>query len=128
MTTRLLCTAGIDSSRPSRTNGAQHAGDVFGRVLVLGRTRRACGFGARRERERLTQQVVGPVVAAHDEAGVDEALQRLPRGARVEAAVGADLVGLGRAEHERGEHAPPVLVGEEADELASLERRIGHNG
>ena len=40
----------------------------------------------------------------------------------------ADLVGLGRAEHECGEHAPPVLVGEEADELASLERRIGHNG
>ena len=66
---------------------AQHPRDVLGLVVVLVGSRRALGLGARRERERLAEQVQRAVVAADDEAGVDEALQRPAGRARVEAGV-----------------------------------------
>ena len=113
--------------RPSRTNARSTSRDVLGLVVVFDVRRTARRFGAGGQRERLAEQVVGAVVAAQHEAGVDQPLQRAAGRARVEARELADLCALRRSQHQRGENAPPVLVGEQADELARLERRLRHS-
>ncbi len=70
---------------------------------------------------------MGAVVAAQHEAGVDQPLQGAAERARVEAREPTDLCALRRSQYQRGENAPPVFVGEEADELARLERRLRHS-
>ena len=105
-------------SRPSRTNARSTRATSSGASGVLVGRGVALGLGTRRERERLAEQVVRAVVAAHARGRVDQALQRATRGARVEARCArTDLGDVGRTQHERREHAPPVLVGEEPDQL-----------
>ncbi len=87
---------------------------------------RAFGLGPRRERERLAEQVEGPVVALHDEADVDEALHGLDRGPELEARLLADRVDVGRAQDQRGEDRPPIVAGQQPDQLAGGEGRGRH--
>ena len=105
-TSRLECTVGIEVSRPSRTNDPQHARDVLGLVVVLvasgararprpgprARRPRRGGAACRRRRGRRARRrraAAPPCAAARSSS---------PVSARTASSVG-------RAEHQRGEHA-----------------------
>jgi hypothetical protein len=119
-------TAGIDVSRAFVHEGAEHSSDVLGLVRVLRRRRLPRRVGSRGECKRFAEQVQRAVVAPEDQPGVDEPLQRHTGWTRREAGIGADGVERRRAEHEGRNHSSPVVVGEETDELAAVERRLGH--
>jgi hypothetical protein len=93
---------------------------------VLIRPRRSFCLRARRELERLAEEVQRSVVAFDDESRIDEALQRPGGGPRVESRLALHGGPVGRAEHEGGEHRPAVVVGEEADEFPRGEGRDRH--
>ncbi len=105
---------------------AQHTRHVGRLVAVLDGTGLAFGLGARRERERLAEQVHVAVVTAQDEPGVDESLQGAARRARVEIGRLTYGIHVRCSQDERGEHPAAVVVGEQADELPGAERRRGH--
>ena len=86
----------------------------------------AFGLGAGREREGLAEEVERPVVAPDDEPGVDQALHRPARVAGLESGPAPHRVGVARAQHERREHGPPVVVGQEPDQLPRGEGRRRH--
>ena len=63
-------------SRPSCTKTRRTRATFSGSSSCSDRPGRALGLGAGREREGLAEQVQRAVVAADDESGVDEALDR----------------------------------------------------
>ena len=122
------CTVGIDVSRPSRTNTRSTRATFSGSSSCSGDRGARVRLGARRERERLAEQVQRAVVAADDEPGVDEALHAPP--GRPRASRPVSLLDRARSSvapsTSAANDAPAVVVGEQPDQLPGVERRFRH--
>jgi hypothetical protein len=70
--------------------------------------------------------VQGAVVAADNQAGIDESLHAPSCRPRTEAGVVLHGLDRGGAEDERSDRAAPVVFSEEADQLSSVKRRFRH--
>ena len=67
------------------------------------------------------------VVAPHDELALDEAGQRRADGPDPEPGGATDLVDRGGTQHERGDHPPPRVVGQQPDDAAGIrDRDVAH--
>ena len=112
-------------SRPSRTKARSTRATSAGSSPCSSSGARV-GLGAGRERERLAEQVQGAVVAADHEPGVDQPLDCAhgPAGRGPVSAAPPSM--RGRTQHERRNRSAAIVVGEQADQLAGVERRVRH--
>ena len=139
-----VATAGLEPLRPAsrarrgacRARRDRHAADrrgrtpaapgrVFGCVGVLRRARRTRSTSARAASANASPSKWCVPSSPRTTRPVSTvAATPWQTRARVEPAARPDLARVGRAEHERREHPAPVLVGEQAHELAGLEQAM----